>query len=449
MITIKLPYTCDYKDFYLILEELRKEFNIIAKSSYNRFKDQLTEKDTRKYCKEKLNNISNLDSWLLQCAVLEGKAIFNKNKENKVIFGSKNNLVNYLKHKISKEEYLNKKLLPLSIQGEQTKQGNRKFCLDIIDNNSIVLKLKRDVRYILKLPKLRKNYKDLLFKLEELNNLKNGKTGYTYSVKLDNKNIYVSFEEFIGNENIISLNKERYIGIDLNPENIGLSIKEGEKIIFCEEVSFKNITDQILNLNKSSNSKDFRYLNNKLNSEIYNISKRIANLVKNYNCANVFTEQLSFKNSIVNKYNKIGNRKCKNLWKRNIFINNLKKRLNISNIKVYEINPCYSSFIGNLQYNYLDSINASLEIGRRGYEIIIKKNKNGFYPNILKLKEELKHQWKEMINLDNFKNWKELFLFIKNLKLRYRVSLNDLEKTISYKVLRLNSKKSHILLYDF
>jgi hypothetical protein len=27
-----------------------------------------------------------------------------------------------------------------------------------------------------------------------------------------------------------------------------------------------------------------------------------------------------------------------------------------------------------------------------------------------------------MVNLDNFKTWKELFDFIKNLKMRYRVS---------------------------
>ena len=67
-------------------------------------------------------------------------------------------------------------------------------------------------------------------------------------------------------------------------------------------------------------------------------------------------------------------------------------------------------------------MNASLEIGRRGYSCIILKNKQ-FYPE-LKLKEELTSQWKDKVNLDNFKTWKELFNFIKKLELRYRVSTN-------------------------
>ena len=70
--------------------------------------------------------------------------------------------------------------------------------------------------------------------------------------------------------------------------------------------------------------------------------------------------------------------------------------------------------------NYDDPVNASLEIGRRGYECIIKKTKQ-FYPE-LKLKEVLISQWKDKINIDNFKTWKDLFSFIKNLGLRYRVS---------------------------
>ena len=79
-----------------------------------------------------------------------------------------------------------------------------------------------------------------------------------------------------------------------------------------------------------------------------------------------------------------------------------------------------SGFIGNLQWDFDDPINASLEIGRRGWECIIRKTKK-FYPEI-ELKEVLVSQWKDKINIDNFTSWKELFSFIKNLGLRYRVS---------------------------
>ena len=103
-------------------------------------------------------------------------------------------------------------------------------------------------------------------------------------------------------------------------------------------------------------------------------------------------------------------------------IDNLEKRSKLHNQKLFKINPAYSSFIGNLQNEYVDPINASIEIGRRGYEVIIKKSKK-FYPNIW-IKDSLKHQWKEKVNeLPN--TWKELFEIIKNSKLKYRVSTDS------------------------
>ena len=96
-------------------------------------------------------------------------------------------------------------------------------------------------------------------------------------------------------------------------------------------------------------------------------------------------------------------------------------------IKCYKINAAYSSYIGNIQHNYSDPINASIEVGRRGYEVIILKNKDKFYPD-LHIKDSLLHQWKEM-DIDRcVGSWKELCLYIKNSKLRYRVPICDVAK---------------------
>jgi hypothetical protein len=98
----------------------------------------------------------------------------------------------------------------------------------------------------------------------------------------------------------------------------------------------------------------------------------------------------------------------------------------------------YSSVIGNLQHSYFDPINASLEIGRRGYNVIISKNKQ-FYPSFF-----LKDQWKEYFK--DLRDWKELFRELKNSKLRYRVSLD--ESNLS-KVFQMKSIKSKVLIYEF
>jgi len=432
MKTIKLPYKSS-KDLTSII----KQYSSIVRYGYNRFLEGNTEKEIR-YLTKSLNNINDLNSWLVQCAIKDAKVVHKRFKDEKVIFGGKKNFILRCRNKISKEEYQLKRLIPVNIQGEELKQGNRSFKLDVIENNQIIFKLNRNEHIRLELPNLRNNIKNELFKLQQLNEVKTSKKGYTYSIKLDLKYIYISFEEF-KNERCKNLNENRYLGIDLNPDTIGVSILDNGNVIHAQEFSLCPIFNKILNEKLSSDSNKMKYFQNKLRFETYEISKSIANLAKQFNCKSVFVEDLHFKGH--SSKIKISNRKNKNLWKRELFLNNLTKRLNIEGIKLYLVNPVYSSFIGNLQYDYTDPINASIEIARRGYEYRIKKNKKGFYPTLL-----VKHQWKEMTA--KFNNWKEFFLVLKNLKLKYRVSLN--ECLCKFNVFKQNSShKSMVLNYVF
>ena len=430
MKTIKLPYKTT-EDLTSIL----KQYSNVVRYSYNRFLEGKTERDIRELSKS-LNSIDLLNSWLIQCGIKDGKAIQTRFKNEKVIFGGKHNLIKRSKNKISKEEYQLKRLCPINIQGEELKQGNRSFKLDIIENNQIIFKLSKNKHIELKLPNLRNNIKKDLFKLQQLNEVKQNQKGYTFSIRIDLTNIYISFEEF--KQESIKLNENRYLGIDLNPDTIGISVLDDGKIIHTQEFSLKPIFNKILNEKLSSNSDRMKYFQNKLKFETFEISKSISLIAKQFNCKSVFIEDLHFKGSSTIK---ISNRKNKNLWKRELFINNLTKRLNILRIRLYSINPAYSSFIGNLMYDYTDAVNASIEIARRGFEYRIKKNKTGFYPNLL-----VKHQWKEMAT--KFTDWKKFFIEVKNLKLKYRVSLNDCLH--EFNVFQQNSShKSMVLNYVF
>lgn len=431
MKTIKLPYKTN-EDLTSIL----KQYSSIVRYSYNRFLDGKTEKDIRELTKS-LNNIDLLNSWLVQCGIKDGKSIQTRFKNEKVVFGGKLNLINRLKNKITKEEYKFKRLSPINIQGEELKNGNRSFKLDIIENNQIIFKLNRLKHINLELPHLRNNIKKELFKLQQLNEVKQNQKGYTYSIRFDLKHIYISFEEF-KNEDVKCLNENRCLGIDLNPDTIGISILENNEMLHVQEFSLKPIFSKIFNEKLSSNSNRMKYFQNKLKFETFEISKTISKLAKQFNCKTVFIEDLHFKSSSTIK---ISNRKNKNLWKRELFINNLTKRLNIEGIKLYSVNPAYSSFIGNLMYDYTDAVNASIEIARRGFEYRIKKNKTGFYPKLL-----VKHQWKEMAT--KYTDWKKFFIEVKNLKLKYRVSLDEVK--YKFKVFQQNStSKSMILNYVF
>ena len=443
MITIKLPYTSTDK-FQDRLKDLRRQYSIVVRSSYKRWLEGKSQKEILAYCKT-LKNINDLNCFMLICGLLEGSQIAKRFKDHAdIIFGSKLSFSNLCKDKITKEEYKERRLLPFNIQGDGLKKGNRNFNLNIIDENFIEFKLNRNEHFILHLPKLAKNYKKKLFWLEE--QAKN--SAVPYSIKLTEKFIYISFEE--PKQEIVNdqLNN-RFLSLDLNPDNIGVSVCEytknkDYKIIHAKQINFEQIYNKILNSKLASSDKKSKYFQNKLNFELIQSSKHIVNLAKYYHCKFIFIESLKFKKYTDNKYNHAGNRKCRNLWKRLLFVNNLKKRCNNSNIKCYEINPTYSSFIGNLQHDYVDSINASLEIGRRSYECIILKNKVNFYPVFTVI--ALKHQWKETVN--ECKNWKELYLQFKNAKVKYRVQFQDVKE--HFKIVSSTfHKKSCIDLYEF
>ena len=84
------------------------------------------------------------------------------------------------------------------------------------------------------------------------------------------------------------------------------------------------------------------------------------------------------------------------------------------NYELIQVNPMYSSFIGNMLYgneNTPDMIASSIEIGRRGYK---KYNKNWFYPRFDV--DKLDEQWKQ--TLFGINSWVKSFDKIKKSKLK-------------------------------
>ena len=202
------------------------------------------------------------------------------------------------------------------------------------------------------------------------------------------------------------------MGIDLNPNFIGFSIKDhSNKIIHTEQIDLKNLTGK-------------NTCPNKLDHETIEIFHYIGRKLKSLNVEYVFLEDLNFKNG--NKgLGKWFNRLTINQWNRNLPYDILSKHFKN---KIFKVNAAYSSTIGNCLYDYSDPVNASLEIGRRGFEVIILKKKNvkgvsSFYPefDLSMMREEIRNQTTHL----ELNSWKELHTFLKNSGLRYRVSLDE------------------------
>ena len=439
MKTIKLPIEYSNKDDLNIISEYIRLQNSVIRISYNRFKEKYSEKDIRNYLKfmNLSSDLINIDSWFIQSAIYKAKEMYSKDLEfsksnnffPKRIFGSKSNLIKRSKNLIDKETYKNNRSLPLLIIGEAPKKGNRKFNFTHLSNIEFKPFLKCKIS--ISLPKLRNNYKkdlNLLIKFSNQNQL-------PYQIQLSNNFIWITFDEdkLYELENNLSKStnhiENRYCGIDLNPNYIGFSVKDEDKIIHTELISLSNLTGKNIN-------------SNKLDHETKEIFHYIGKKLKFLKCEYVFLEDLNFKNGNKKK-GKNFNRLTINQWNRNTPFNILSKYFKN---KLFKVNAAYSSTIGNCLYEYPDPISASIEIGRRGFEVIIlkKKDKEGnssFYPefDLNIMREEIRNQTTHL----ELNSWKELHTFLKNSKLMYRVSLPNIEFFRQFKCLQ-----SKILLYN-
>lgn len=431
MKTVKLNIINDVD----ILKDM-KTFNSIIHLAYNRFKDDLEEKTVR----SKLNTMfKDENCWFIQCAIKEGKTLYSRFAGQKVVFGGKFNLKQYLTKKISKEQYSYNRLSPISIQGEQAQKGNRLFKFDF-ENNEIIFKKNKKDHKIIKFNPVKKNLKNELKTVQELCD----QNKIAVSVRFNDKNIWISYDEkLVHKEKFSNLKENRILGIDMNPNYIGLSIIE-----FKKNNDFSVLYKQVFDLSlltkksgKSSKNKKSKCIVNKLKHETIQIAHEISKLVDYWKCRTVSIEELKIESSD-KQQGKHFNRLCNNAWERNLFSTKLKMLANINGFTITEVKPIYSSIVGNIAYgneNTPDMIASSIEIARRAYK---KYEKGWFYP---KFKIQFQNeQWKQTFG--TAENWKELFSQIKKSGVKYRFLLVDY---INNAVFSKSYIKPKIKIYKF
>ena len=454
-ITLKFKYSTDEQSKSRILEYI-KNYNNLYHIIYNRFyeNNNLTTKEIYKIY-HKLNNIF-VDTWFLDSLVSDVKRLIKINKENKIIFGGKKLFEKRKKGKISKEEFQLKRLISLYSMGKQQSTANPKF--RIITENHVIFQPTVHEKFYLKINP-NKNYQKYILQLIELQNQKKIPISY----KLDTEYVYVSFDlNKLKSERIISEKiKDRYFAIDMNPNYIGYSIVEWlneleYKIIDKGAFSLKKLNDYDNSLKGkgfASDSKERKYITNKRNFEVINIAHKLVKIAEHYRCESFVMEDLIIKSKDNKKGSRI-NKLCNQQWCRNIFVNQIKKICKLNNVKILEVIPNYSSFIGNLVYRkekLPDFVLASIEISRRGYEFnhqyILKdkeQKKNIVYGNFDENRLIYSQSLEEIgINI-GFSSFQELYDKIKKSKLKYRFPLEQ-----SNVVFRKTSNKSFQTHYKF
>lgn len=453
-ITLKIKYSTNNDSKNRILEYI-KNYNSVLRFTYNRLheNENLKTKEIT-VLQKKMNNVF-VDSHFKNSAIFDSKSLL---KNDKVIFGGKKIFIQRCQNKITKEEFQLKKLRPLYSVGESPQKGNRKF--SIITENHIIFKPNKNEHFLLEINPSR-NYQNYLIQLLQLAEEKK----VSIDFKLDLNYIYVSFDlnKLKNERKITSKIKDRYFAIDINPNYVGYTIidwidEKNYKIIDKGCLSLKLLNDYDDSLKGkgfSNESKERKYITNKRNYEIADIAHKLERIANHYRCEFFVMEDLSIP-SKDNGKGKRFNRLCNQQWCRNRFCNIIKKLCKLDKIKILEVIPNYSSFIGNLVYRdekLFDPVLSSIEISRRGYEFnhqyILKdkdKKKNIVFGNFDEDRVKYTQSLEELGINETFSSFKELYDKVKKaIKEEYRFPLEKCSVTVFSK----NSIRNYQTLYKF
>ena len=436
MITLKIKYSTDSENYKTIFE-YQKQYSTLLRLFYNRRKEGLQETEIKHL---QYNNLDLMKSWLRQSCVKEASFLLKRFKESTLIFGGKFNFLQRCQGKISRENFLQNRILPLNSIGGSSFKGNLLFQIQE-DLHSIIFQPTRKEKIKLNLIGLGKRIKFLkgLYKFQQ-------EKIAPISYKLDQKFIYISFDEELFQEKIKTISN-RICAIDMNPNYIGFSIvdwKKDNSFVLIDKgiLTLKSLNDYDFSLKGqhfSSESKERKYLCNKRNHEIYECVKFLIERAKHFQCQTFAIEDLNFKSQKAEGKQRNSskfNRLVTNLWCRGILVSNLRKRCCLAGIHFQEVIPNYSSILGNLAFRKLnlpDMILASIEISRRAnefYQQYISKTKEKAKVIVLpflsdNLKRMITQSLEELGCCSVWETWSQLFALIKNSKLIYRVPVSN------------------------
>lgn len=416
MLTLKIPYAAEPLTLAR-LSSLRKAQTSVQMIAFNwlRKTSQPSEESFIEHSKT-LNGISLCDG-LLRLAYRKAAELHGAVDRFPVIFGGKRLWHLFVTGKLTKDEWKQKRILPLSSCGSADKRGNDHVAFDAV-NHKVYLTLSEDDQLELDIPRAKSS---VWHELEFIQSC--ALEGHlAFDVEIDDKNITVKYEP--EKQPIADLSHNRVFAVDSTHEHIGWSVLE------FKEGKHEVVDAGLFDVSKLGDGDKFEY-------EIFQIAKTLFNTAKHYKCFRFAVRDLGNLKNAIGKgcsYHKLANDR----WLRKRFLQSLKKRCDMVGIDFAEVNPAYCGIVGNVLNNFPDAIACSIEVGRRGF----RKSVIGWLLPELPSVDDLSYRWKE-IQGHSFATWHELSKALKTAHLKYRRPL-DLSR---FKVWRFCSIKSNIESY--
>jgi IS605 OrfB family transposase len=364
--TVKLSYAT-VPQAIEVIAQWRKAQSVVIRTAYNRVREGKKDKEIL----DRLRTMpqGSLDAWLTLSALRRARALHRANPERVAIFGGKHNLQLRSQGKITAARWKAKRLLPLYFEGHAKSYGeqggNHRFVLDI-EHNTVWFYPKAKVGLPLQIKLGKKsNYRELL---EALQFRCTWHRDVPFTVSLTETDICISWDEKVEPLKR-KTNLDRVLALDLNPNRIGAAVLERDDDA-CKPLKWAVYDYPELNrkLGKPSDHPDSVYQLDKRVYELSGMAKEITALAAHFQCRAVITEHLNIETQDHGKGRSF-NRAVNNQWTRKGFVLPLVRRLEQAGIRHVEVNPAYSSKMGNLLWGWPmlipDPACAAVELGRR------------------------------------------------------------------------------------
>jgi hypothetical protein len=399
--TIKLPYVAPDPCFRAALAELRCRQSRIIRTAYCRLVDGLPQKQL--YQTLRIHPVGRaIHSWLVLSAMTKAKSLFRLHPEGDIVFGGRRRLVERSQGKITAEQWRAHRLSPLVIEGHARSHGpqggNNLVTIDAI-NSRLILHGPNSTDYVLQL-KLSGRSKTYRKRLLELQIRCEIRRDIPFSVSLTETEVALTWdppEARLQPE----MNSNRILSLDLNPNRIGWTVveKAGVNRARCIAWGIFEFPDINRRLRVASSHPTAIAQNHKRRHELSLLAKKLVWTARHYGARTTVTERLRFPAKDSGRGHWF-NRLVNQCWFRRGFLQPLARHLGEAGLEHAEVNPAYSSLIGNFLWadamNIPDPACAALELGRRFFNPI------SFMPGTLKHLPEpnADHQRKDGLRVD-------------------------------------------------
>ena len=311
-----------------------------------------------------------LHTWLLLSGISKARALYALRPDGKAIFGGKRRLIDRSQGKITESEWKSKRRWPLAIEGHAKsfgRQGGNHLVTIEVANKRLVFHgpEKTDYELKLKLSGRSHSYRRRLAALQErCETLRDT----PFSVSITAEEVSISWDMPAIARPAMASNPRRVLSLDLNPNRIGWTVVEDVRGCRCVGWGIFEFSELNRRLKLASNDPRSKEQDNKRRHELGVIAKELATIARHFSAASFVTERLSLgakDHGKGRRFNRLVNR-C---WFRTGFLQPLLRRLEEAGIAHAEVNPAYSSLIGNKLWadsmNMPDPACAALELGRR------------------------------------------------------------------------------------